>query len=207
MFALIHITIAIPVILHLEDANWRYLRSALRVASPVRAVAFREEVEWDPVTVCSWLSLEDRILRGVDLPAWIVSGWRSSAPLPCTLARIAAAFHGGYRYVYSRSGEMAVSWGFVGLIFLQWLIVGSFPVLRVKRWFREPSVVITVCALVGVLALAWQYTDAPQKDIPDLAASIVMLVAWTAWLVWFMWLGLVLIKAAKAKWRRLVVNA
>ena len=53
----------------------------------------------------------------------------------------------------SRRNEVESSIGLCGLIALQWILVGGFPLIHPRRWFWEPGALMTICTCTGILAL------------------------------------------------------
>lgn len=53
----------------------------------------------------------------------------------------------------SRRKEEESSIGLCGLIALQWILVGGFPLIHPRRWFWEPGALITICTCTGIFAL------------------------------------------------------
>lgn len=181
LFALIHIAIAVPLIVWEESRQWAYLSSRGCVPDPPAAVGPQEGWSFD--TVEYWPPAQLKILGMVDLPARLLAGWQNPFRSKYTLAGIVQAVCGGRP---RRTSEIIVFLGFTILIFLQWLVVGGLPFPGLERKWYEPSVIITLCAVVAVLALALPF-GAPLI----LLALLIAMVGWVAWVV------MVLLRVAK----------
>lgn len=197
MFALVHIGIAVPLIVWLEARNWPYLSNRGCIPDPPPAAVLQEdEAGWDPCAMTHSPPAQLEIVWLINPPAAIVAGWQVPCPSKYSLAGVVEAACGSRP---RRKSEIIVSLGLTTLIFLQWLVAGALPLLGLKPQWHEPFILITLCAVVGALAFAFTH----MKVLGALPALIALVV----WLVWFVWLGVVLLKAAKARWTRLVVRA
>ena len=83
--------------------------------------------------------------------------------------------------------------GLILLIFLQWFLVGGFPLTQFVPWWREPGIVVTVGTVLSGLSVM-----IPSSGYDSFATGPVLL----AWFAWLWWLGLLVWKTALMGWRR-----
>jgi hypothetical protein len=185
ILAVINLCIAVPLIVRGEAREWRYLRTApLRQAE----VPGESDVRWAVADLCDEFRFtnEEKIATMANMPAAVVSAWGMPCPARFTVASAIERNYGEK----TRKTAVLSSVAFGALIAIQWLILGSFPLLRPSpKWF-EPGILITICAGVGgAMAL-----------IPALGSLCLlpMLVVFFAWLVW---LGFVFVKASMKGWK------
>jgi hypothetical protein len=95
-------------------------------------------------------SLQQRIIVLGELPAAAVSGWREPCPPAWSLAGLVGL---SWLNRDSRRREVESSIGLCGLIALQWILVGGFPLIHPRKWFWEPGALITICTCTGIFAL------------------------------------------------------
>jgi hypothetical protein len=169
----------------------------------LQLAAYQEEeqtVEFVPMCE-NWRSLswQEKILASSELPATIVSGWNSDCPARWTTAGLIGI---DIRH-HSRKQEIASSTAFSLLVALQWLAVGSLPLIQPRRWWLEPGAFNTTATLivVGLIAIG-KLIDALGSDgvlvvvgMPAFAILFLVALTWVAWLALFLW------KAVNASWK------
>jgi hypothetical protein len=208
LFALIHICIAVPLIVWQEARDWCYLTNRVcasdlpphidlappkpppnlvpQLSRPLPVPPSQEEVVgFDPLSIYYVLPPQVKILKIIDLPAWAVAQWHEPFHSRCSLAGVVEAH---FRAKPRHQADIIVSLGFTILIFVQWLVLGAIPLSGLK----EPLVMITACGVVAALAL-------PVPLVGVLAGGAILI----AGLMWLLWLGVFLVQAVKAGWRRL----
>jgi hypothetical protein len=77
----------------------------------------------------------------------------------------------------------------LGLIALQWLLIGSFPFIHPRRAWLEPCAFITVCAAIGFV-----FAILPVID------SLAVLPALFAYIAWFVWAVLLIALPFRKLW-------
>ena len=173
LFAVIHLSLAVPLILWREASDWKHLRGEHRTAV-LRLASFQEgTVEWDPTTICYRPTPQEFVLRFVNVPAFVFARWHLPLPPSYSVAGASEAVFG--RGV--RSSAVANAIGFVVLIFVQWLFVGGLRLTRSKHEWLEPATLITVSGAVSACLLALPLGG----DI----YGFPLIVTFGAWLVWF----------------------
>lgn len=186
-FALLHLSLAVPLIVWQDAHQWKLERRAGNTAV-VRQVAFQKGVVgWEPKTICYFTTPPEQIVRYVNLPASIVAGWHYPPHSPVTVAAACEAVFGPL----SGGSIAATAIGFTALIFLQWLLVGALPIIRPKRRWLEPAVLISVCGILSTFLLLVLARDNDLVTIPLLFAIVT----------WFVWAGVAVVKLLKSGWK------
>jgi hypothetical protein len=131
--------------------------------------------------VCYGPAPQYYVVYFANIPATAISGWDKPCPASWSLASLMNAGFGRY----TRKGEAGVVVSLCLLIFLQWFLIGSSPLIRPWQWWWEPGAFITLCAVVAFVLVL----------IPGLGAlsRLPMLFALPAWVFWFcllVWKGL-----------------
>jgi len=168
----IHLVICVPLIVWEEASRWDWVRSQenlppLELARPVPPPApdaikpadDGEMVSFSPCGMWYHMSLPQRIIVMGELPAAAVSRWGEPCPPSWSLAGELGV---GWPNHDSRRKEVEFSIGLCGLIALQWVLIGGFPLIHPRRWYWEPGALITICTCTAFLAflapflwLAW----------------------------------------------------
>jgi hypothetical protein len=91
------------------------------------------------------------------------------------------------------AGQRKVDVGLTVLLFLQWLLVGAFPLGKLEKWWADPAVFISGCTIVGTFCAL----------IPPIeeAARLLAAFAVVGWLYWF---GLLVWTTLRFGWRQFV---
>jgi hypothetical protein len=177
----IHLAVCGPLIVWEEAGRWDWVRSQEKLphyelsppppapAPPRPDVVTQadegETVTFSPCGMWYHTSLQQRIIVLGELPAAAVSGWREPCPPAWSLAGLVGL---SWLNRDSRRREVESSIGLCGLIALQWILVGGFPLIHPRKWFWVPGVLITICTCTGIFVLF-----AP--------------VLWLFWLVLLVW--------------------
>ena len=149
----IHLAVCVPLILWEESRIWDYVRSQENWRphpAPVVQPGDGETVGFNPCSMWYHMSLPQRIIVLGELPVAAISGWGEPCPSAWSLAGLVGM---SWPNRDSRRKEVESSIGLCGLIALQWLLVGGFPLIHPRRWFWEPGALITICSCTGILAL------------------------------------------------------
>lgn len=153
MLAGIHLAICVPLIVWEESRIWDWARSQENWRPDPPQVVQPEDgetVSFSPCGMWYHMSLLQRIIVMGELPAAAVSRWQEPCPPAWSLAGL---LRRGWPNRDSRRKEVEISIGLSGLIALQWILVGGFPLIHPRRWFWEPGALITICVCTGGLAL------------------------------------------------------
>jgi hypothetical protein len=194
--ASIHLVVAGTLVAWQEAENWHRERGAATspLLAVVHAAAWQEQnqaVPFDPCnggTVCYWETPQHLVISRADFPVAIISAWEMPCPTRWSLAGILATQFGRD----TLKTEMGTAVGLCALVFVQWLLVGSFPLILPRQWWWEPGAMITISTLITfamVLIPAVRYEA-------EFAAFFALL----AWLWWF---TLLLWTALRSSWRLL----
>jgi hypothetical protein len=193
LLAGINLAVAVPLIVMLEVKDETNLREwGARPAQVTDGAATPEgeerTVAFNPCNLWVHYSEQQDMVWFPNLPAAILSGFQQLCPSRWTLA---GRLNVGYSWSSSTiPARRKVAWGFGLLVAAQWILVGSFPLSRPKRWWHEPGAFITCCAVIGFgLVLI-----SPVEELARLPASLAAL----AWLWWF---GLLVRECARFGWR------
>lgn len=186
-FALLHVVIAIPLLLLLEardaravyrdaETNPRPFPAPPPPPPPVPSLDDTEIVTFEPCEVWAHYPPQVILMSIIDAPAMTVAGWRDICPAHWTLAghMVKRVWWTGREEMLFRQRRLDIE--VLGLIALQWLLVGSFPLIAPRRAWLEPGAFITICAAIGCVF--------GMLPVIDALAKLPAIFAWIAWLVW-----------------------
>ncbi len=164
LLAGVHLALCAPLIVLEEADRWDWVRSQenlppLELPRPVpppppdavKPVDEGETITFSPCGMWYHTSIPQKVILYGELPAAVASGYVEPCPPAWSLAGLIGT---GWPNHDSRRKELEFSIVFCGLIALQWILVGGFPLIRPRRWFEEPGALITIFACTGILALA-----------------------------------------------------
>jgi hypothetical protein len=181
--AAINLALAVPIIVIDESRDSNYQRSVQQPSKQFRPVLLQDDtVGFDLKTLNFYLPPPVRIVQMTNLPASILSGWHNPAHSRFTVAGAAEAIFGGV----NRRSAVFTATGFLVLLFAQWLILASRPIVHPSRRWLEPTIFITTCAFLALGALALEGLYA----VPMMAVMVT----------WFVLLVLGVVRSAKAIW-------
>jgi hypothetical protein len=184
LFALVHMLIAVPLVVWQEAHEWTRLRARTEGSATFRLAAFQEQQVTFDSNICYWSTPQETILTLVNMPASIIAGRHVPRPSRFTVDGVVEVLFGRA----TRRSSVLTAFGFVCLVFLQWLLIGARPLIRPKHWWLEPAMLVTICAVVSICLLR---ISRDAYEAPLLIASGA----------WFVWLCLVLLKLVKLGWR------
>jgi len=175
--------LAAPIVIIDESHDWDILRSVQPPSQQVRPAVLQDDtVGFDLKTPNYYVPPPVRIVQITNLPASLLSGWHNPAHSRFTVAGAGEAIFGA---VNRRSTVFTVT-GFLALLLAQWLLLASWPVVHPSQRWLEPTIFITICAFVGLGALALDGLYA----VPMMAVMVT----------WFVLLVLGVVRFAKAMW-------
>lgn len=195
----IHLMVAVPTILILDarDAETVQERSQIQApqnGDPASKVAPSEgETVTFNVDACSMISDPPPIERIPPIAnpfAVMFSGWRQDCPARWS---VAGRLMPNYLWVPTPRGlrdRHRVDLAFAGFIPPQWFLVGSFTLVRVRRWWTEPGAFITLCTVIAFVLVL----------IPALS-EVALVPALFAGCAWFLWFGILIFKPFHSIWR------
>lgn len=159
LLAAINLAVAIPLVLSAEARLARLSRLRFGTEAPkaevnpppTRVTDSAGDVAIDPCVGIFSYPVREQVARLANIPAATITGWRMGCP-----ARWTVAGRFGLSYLWVPTPDEIVQQRkvdiiFLALIALQWLLVGSFPLIRPKRWYMEPGALITICAVLSGL--------------------------------------------------------
>ena len=189
LLAAIHVAIAIAMIL-LVHAELHCIsdRSRTEPVASLRLAAWQEEEQTVSFSPCDFYGRPnppETVVMMVNPFVEEVVGWAEFCPVSWTLA--------GRLGLKAKCGSVAnptLAAALCIFIFVQWFLIGSFPLIRPKRWWLEPGAFISLCACLGAAICLIPAIDA--------LARLPTLIAFVAWLLW---LGLLLWRILQLAWR------
>src|SRR5215469_2946442 len=220
LMAGIHLAVAVPLILSLEASDARMLQ----IREEANAEATRESAvspsqsaqpnsdqqgslagetvafDLDPCSMTTRYPAQALVEQSATFPTLFFTGWRVyCAPDWSMAGRMNAGRWRGPTIsdeAAANSAKRQADLAFVLVVAFQWFLVGSFPLIRLKAWWREPGAFITACTVIGgILALV---------KLTGNFASLLPVIVYFAWLSWF---GLVAWKLLRSGWRLIARKA
>ena len=200
LLAGIHLAVAGPLIVWLSANDARYLRDhyiphhRLFDAPNLSSEHKGETISFDPCRD-RWVyhPPQTTIVQLANFPAFVLSGWRLECPPRWSLSGLLHSDSAFASTPSSVAAQKRVDRGLILLIFLQWFLVGGFPLTQFVPWWREPGIVVTVGTVLSGLSVM-----IPSSGYDSFATGPVLL----AWFAWLWWLGLLVWKTALMGWRR-----
>jgi len=89
------------------------------------------------------------VVQWGNLPAFVVTEWRVACPPKWSLASRLGVANDGLLSVHNVQAMRRVDVALCVLIAAQWILIGSFPLIKARRWWSEPGAFITLCASIG----------------------------------------------------------
>jgi hypothetical protein len=104
-----------------------------------------ETVTFDPCTM-NWVhySTQEEVVRIVSVPASTLAGWRLVCWPKWTLSEVLLGPPKSFRW--NPAAQRRVDAGLCVLIAIQWILVGAFPLTKMRKLWGEPGAFITICA-------------------------------------------------------------
>ena len=150
-----------------------------------------EKVAFDPCLMWGHDPVQVNVVGFGNLPAFTVVGWREDCPAKWTVSGMLRGT--GFLTKERLAAQRRVDLWLCGLIAVQWVAVGGFPLTQRRRIWQEPGSLITACTATGcVLALV------------PVINGLAKLPALVAGFAWSWWVGLVLWTVAWSGGRWLV---
>jgi hypothetical protein len=138
LLAGIHLAVAGTLIFWQESQNWQSLHGEVGAheTPTIRLAAWQEEPGFsiDPCNggfVCYGPAPQYYVVYFANIPATAISGWDKPCPASWSLASLMNAGFGRY----TRKGEAGVVVSLCLLIFLQWFLIVSSPLIRPRQWW------------------------------------------------------------------------
>jgi len=172
MLAGINLVVAIPLISLLESKE----AESLRIREQATAKAERDgagkppdlatikstesagssveqSVSFDPCLMWVHYPVQAVVEQAATYPSLVFTGWRMNCPPRWSLA---AKMRADVEWVPTIASEAALNAArrtvdrmFLVVLFVQWLLVGSFPLVHPRKLWLEPGVFITLCTTVA----------------------------------------------------------
>ncbi len=200
MIATVHTAITVGLVYWQEVPFWDYIptvpRAARRVPHEAEAVDTEDRAPLNPCELADDsdrpTSPQEKIVAIDNLPIALSTGWHLPCSEPSRLDRLIQA-----RYGFTQKAERVTGWLISALALVLWFIVGAFPMVRGRRrrWYTEPGLFMTLCALLSMLLLGigWSISRI-ESDVATNIAYVVMQIAVLPILFvgagWVWWVGL-----------------
>ena len=180
----IHLAMVVPTLVREEARFWQYTNTEVssRISPHVERVLFQEgqALDLDP---CHWhdigFSRSTEVEGFANLPTALLTGWHDSCLTKTSLGKVVRRFVGRRNH----AAEIADCICLALLVFIQWFLIGAFPLVRPKSWWLEPGAFITITACVGV-AIALLPSVSSLARIPALLAGL----AWLWYFALLLWI-------------------
>jgi len=198
LLAGIHLAVALSLLAWEVSGSWRHIKSGQLVplSTNMRLVAWQEgdlTVTFNPCAdggfVDGEMSPQERVSGMANLPVALLTGWHT----PCTTQGYLGSMV-ETRLHRTRKSEIVIVAVLSARVWLEWFLVGGFPLIQPRQWWLEPGAFITVCTLIGTALTVVPYV-----------AQVTVASASLAFLAWFWWFGLLVWKSVRAS-RRLVLR-
>jgi hypothetical protein len=200
VFAAVHTAITLGLVYWQEVPFWEYIPTVAATARRVPHEAVADDAEdRAPLNPCELANDSDRptspqekIVALDNLPIALITGWHLPCSEPSRLDQFIQA-----RYGFTQNAERVTGWLMSALALVLWFIVGGFPFVRRRhrRWYTEPGLFMTLCALVSMLLLgiAWSISRAPlgfAVSVADILTRIAVVPMFFVVAGWVWWVGL-----------------
>ena len=194
----IHVVVAASALVQQEAGVWPMVKADAAQAVHFRDAAWQESPMFDFKTCDDGIfdlgpTLQGEVVEGANLPVVLLTEWHQPCyPASSGLTGIVEAWLGRNM----RRSEIAICSTLCVLVFIEWLLLGGYPVVQPRWRCLEPGALITIwTALCMVLTLT--------PVFQEIVWILNLLVA----LVWFYWFLVLIWKALRFGWRRWVVRA
>jgi hypothetical protein len=200
VFAAVHTAITVGLVYWQEAPFWDYIPSVPTAARRVpHEVIAEDTLDRAPLNPCEAANDSDRptspqekIVALDNLPIALASGWHLPCSEPSRLDHFIQA-----RYGFTQKAERVTGWLISASALVLWFIVGGFPMVRRRhrRWYTEPGLFMTLCALVSMLLLGigWSISRIQSglaTTIADVVNQIAVLPILFVAAGWVWWVGL-----------------
>ena len=186
LLAGIHLAVVVAMFVQEESAVWPMIKANTDRTSVLRLAAWQEDgtVPFNPCDggiVDGPMPTEEKIVGFANLPIALLTGWHQ----PCTSPSRLTAMVEGNPARPTHGSEIAVSPILCVLVFIQWLLVGGFPVVKPKQWWLEPGAFITACTLMSVALMV-----VPGFHAVSYVPMLLAVLAWVYLIIMALWNGI-----------------
>lgn len=136
-----------------------------------------QTVSFSPCDFRGRPGVKESVVEAGNLPVALATQWRVVCPPHWSLARVLGVNDSWLISEANFTAARRVDAALCVLVATQWFLIGSFPLVRPKRWWAEPGAFITLCtAAASGIAL-----------IPAIAGlgRLPVIFAFFAWLWYF----------------------
>ena len=192
---------AVPLICLLEVRTAQYLKESTQGSSThgapwidssgnfsiIRAelvqVQAQEEqtVEFSPCGLWAHYPPQVSVVQAGNLPAWMLTQWNALCPPKWSIAgKMGIGANGAFSNDFAARQRLDVY--LCILIALQWFLIGSFPLTKSDRWWKEPDSFIT-----GTTFFASCIAIVPVIDRLSELPAMMAIYAWLWWTGLLIW--------------------
>ena len=213
LLAGINVAVAIPLIVSLESKDAGSLRireketaqaelevttrpsgpATLGPTGPTESSA-EQSVSFNSCSMWVHYPVQAVVEQAATYPSLVFTGWRMACPPKWSFA---SKMHADVEWVPTLASEAALNVAlrrvdriFLVVLLVQWLLVGSFPLVHPRKWWAEPGALITLCNVVAAGLALFSATE-----------GLAQLPALVAMITWILWFGLLLWKPAHHAWQ------
>lgn len=166
------------------------LTASSGIREKIVRVQEEQTVSFNPCELWGHTPVQESVVQLGNIPAFVVSQWRTDCPPKWSVARMLGVNDTGLLSDPNFRAMRRVDVALCLIIAVQWLLIGSFPLIQPKRWWAEPAAFITTCtAIASGIALI------PGLDVLGRLPALIALLAW----LW--WFGLLLWKLFQLAWQ------
>jgi len=188
LLAGVHLAVAGSLIVWMEarDAQYRKYADSESAKPPLQATKQEDEVvTFDLCSLIVDYSPQEQIIQLANIPTLYLTGWHLYCPPRWSLDGMLHIEYGRPSLTIERRGDF----GLLAVLLIQWLLIGGFPLIQPKSWWKEPGAFIALCTVIALILVL----------IPGISwlARLPMLFALFAWFYWF---GLLLWKSLRCGW-------
>lgn len=167
LLAGINVAAALPMIAILasRDAQWlrdREQNSRTSETSPIASLPEfsapqskearsdeEQTVSFNPCGLWGHISTQVSVVQWGNLPSFVLTQWRVACPPRWSLASRLGVGNDGLLSDHNVRAMRRVDVALCVCIAVQWFLIGSFPLIKARRWWSEPGAFITLCASIG----------------------------------------------------------
>jgi hypothetical protein len=147
LLAGIHVVVAAATLVQQDAEVWPFVKADMARNALLRQAAWQDEQTVDFLSSCDagifdlFPTSQGDITQSANLPVVLLTGWHMPCyPKPSGLTGIVEARLGRNM----RRSEIVIDSILCVLVFIEWLLLGGFPVIRPRWWWLEPGALITI---------------------------------------------------------------
>jgi hypothetical protein len=136
-----------------------------------------QTVSFSPCDFRGRPEVQESVVQAGNLPVAFATQWRLVCPSKWSIARMLGVNDSGLLSDANFRAMRRVDVALCFLIAIQWFIIGSFALIKARRWWSEPGAFVTLCTAIGsAIALI---------PVVDVFGRLPVLFAFFGWLWYF----------------------